>query len=529
MPGFRRAYFSGLFIAIALAPIHAGAVPPLDLIDSTPPVVTITNPVAGGPTVSGSVSVKAEVTDNVLATTVDYFVDGSREATGLALLPGFSWNTTKVTNGLHILSAKATDEAGNVGTSPSVGVTVFNPDTIPPTAPSNLTATAPLPNRVILNWTASSDNNVVSSYEVSRNGSVVGSTTSTSYTDSTVAGGVTYSFFVKALDGAGNRSAPSNTATVTTPAGPASISFAAAGDHGANSRTEAGLSALDGSGVDFYLALGDLDYDETSSDAAWCDFVHSRLPTLGPNFPFELVSGNHEEQGGPDGYILNHAACLPDRMSSTLGPNNQYAAEYYFDYPAGAPLVRVVMIAADLQVNNEVYAYTAGSAHYSWLAGVIDDARLRSVPWVVVGMHKNCITAGGKSCEIGAALMNLLIDKKVDLVLQGHDHNYQRSKQLALDSTSCPAVPVDSFDADCVVDAGADGTYAKGAGTLILVDGAFGRSLSSVSATDPEAGYFAKMNDTTYGFTTFEVSSERIDVRFENTVGTFSDTFSIVV
>ena len=45
--------------------------------------------------------------------------------------------------------------------------------------------------------------------------------------------------------------------------------------------------------------------------------VKERLPTLGPMFPFQLVAGNHEEQGGSDGYIMNHAACLPDRLNST--------------------------------------------------------------------------------------------------------------------------------------------------------------------------------------------------------------------
>jgi Big-like domain-containing protein/calcineurin-like phosphoesterase family protein len=528
MSGIRRAFLNCFFVAIVLVPVQPGAVPPLDLIDSTPPTVAITKPVAGA-TVSGNVSVEAGVSDNVLATTVEYLIDGTLRATGLALYPRFAWDTTTVPNGSHAISAKATDEAGNVSSSAVVSVIVSNPDTMPPTAPGNLTATAPLPNRVVLNWTASSDDFGVASYEVSRGGSPIGSTSSTSYTDSTVSGGSTYLYVVRALDAAGNKSGPSNTATVTTPTSVGSFSFAAGGDHGANARTEAGLNALDSSGVGFYLALGDMDYDETSSDAAWCDYVSSRLPTLGPSFPFQLVSGNHEEQGGPDGYILNHAACLPDRLNSTLGPNNQYAAEYYFDYPAGAPLVRVVMIAADLQVNNEAYDYTTGSAHYSWLAGVIDNARSSGVPWVVVGMHKNCISAGGKSCEIGAALMNLLVSRKVDLVLQGHDHNYQRSKQLALNPGTCSAVPVDAYDADCVVDDGADDAYAKGAGSLIVVSGTFGRSVSTVNAGDSEAAYFARMNSTTYGFTKFTVSANRIDVRFVNTVGEFTDAFSIGV
>ena len=128
--------------------------------------------------------------------------------------------------------------------------------------------------------------------------------------------------------------------------------------------------------------------------------------------------------------------------------------------------MRVIMIPPHLTVENVHYAYTVGNTHYNWLAAAIDGARSAGIPWVTVGMHKICITAGDKSCEIGADLMNLLVSKRVDIVLQGHDHNYQRSKQLALNGSTCTAFRSNSFDADCVADDGADNIYAKGAGSV---------------------------------------------------------------
>ena len=96
---------------------------------------------------------------------------------------------------------------------------------------------------------------------------------------------------------------------------PGSVIFGAGGDIGANYRSDASLRAIPTSGAQFFLALGDADYDETSSDQAWCDYVRARV---GANFPFQLVTGNHEEGSstspGPDGYIENMTACLPDRL-----------------------------------------------------------------------------------------------------------------------------------------------------------------------------------------------------------------------
>lgn len=89
-------------------------------------------------------------------------------------------------------------------------------------------------------------------------------------------------------------------------------------------------------------------------------------------------------------------------------------------------------------------------------------------------MHKNCITAGTKSCEIGVNLMNLLIQRRVDLVLQGHDHTYQRSQQLAL-GASCAAIVPGAYNPGCVVDDGSDNSYTRGAGTIIVINGNVGR------------------------------------------------------
>ena len=167
-----------------------------------------------------------------------------------------------------------------------------------------------------------------------------------------------------------------------------------------------------------------------------------------------------------------------------------------------------------------------GNSHYQWLEAAIDDARAQGIEWVIVGMHKVCVTAGVKGCEIGSDLYNLLLDKKVDLILHGHEHNYQRSKQL-----TC-ATP-GSYRPECVVDDGSDNRYTKGAGSVfVIVGNTGGDGMYNVSKSDPESGYLAtwlggNSPDAGRGYALLTVSPEALHVAFIGSTTTWSDSFAI--
>ena len=304
------------------------------------------------------------------------------------------------------------------------------------------------------------------------------------------------------------------------------FTFTAGGDYSANSSTSASLDLLPTTGASFHLALGDMSYSQLVPESAWCDYVKSHV---GTTFPFELLSGNHEDNG-PDGLIENFAACLPDQLGIITG---EYAKEYYFDYPPATPLARFILISPNLTFSNgTTYQYTAGSTRYNWLADTIDSARIAGIRWVIVGMHEDCLSMATKPCEISADLMNLLISKKVDLVLQAHDHTYQRSKQLGLRG-ACSAVPVGAFDANCVVDDGSDDQYTAGNGTVFVIAATFGADLYDINTLDPEAGYFVKWmglnSEPRHGFMKYTVSDAAISAQFVgSTAGTFTDSFTLV-
>lgn len=93
-------------------------------------------------------------------------------------------------------------------------------DTQPPSIPTNLTAIATGPNSVQLNWTASFDNIGVAGYDIRRDGTIIGSSDTNSYTDNTALPLTTYTYQVRARDFTPNYSGFSSPAVVTTPPGP---------------------------------------------------------------------------------------------------------------------------------------------------------------------------------------------------------------------------------------------------------------------------------------------------------------------
>ncbi len=102
--------------------------------DATPPTVSIASPTGGS--VSGTVTVSASASDNIGVSRVDLWINGALALSDAAAPYQFSWDTTKLANGLATLRAVAYDTSGNAGLSALVTVTIANgtpPDTTPPT------------------------------------------------------------------------------------------------------------------------------------------------------------------------------------------------------------------------------------------------------------------------------------------------------------------------------------------------------------------------------------------------------------
>ena len=157
--------------------------------------------------------------DNVGVTNYEIF-RGATLLTTVGNVTTFS-DTTVINGTSYSYRVRAMDAAANRSTFSNTA-SATTPDTQDPLPPSNLVATVVTSTRVNLSWTAGSDNVGVATYEIFRGGSLLTTVGNvTSYSDTTVLAGATYSYQVRAMDAAGHRSTLSNTATVTTTDGTA--------------------------------------------------------------------------------------------------------------------------------------------------------------------------------------------------------------------------------------------------------------------------------------------------------------------
>jgi chitodextrinase len=126
-----------------------------------------------------------------------------------------SFFETGVPAGTWYYKVTAEDAAGNVGAPSNEASATVALDTTPPSTPTGLKAT-PGETSVTLSWSASTDDVAVAGYRVFRDGVSIGTTPSTSLTDTGLKPSTTYAYTVAAYDAAENPSPQSTPVTTTT-------------------------------------------------------------------------------------------------------------------------------------------------------------------------------------------------------------------------------------------------------------------------------------------------------------------------
>jgi len=155
----------------------------------------------------------------------------------------------------------------------------------------------------------------------------------------------------------------------------------------------------------FIVHNGDLtEYPE--DEGAWYSFFQHARTWLG-SYPLMPVTGNHDEIDGKADHFLSHFD-LPENGEKSSNPGTSYS----FDYGP----VHFVFLNTESKVKKQT----------EWLRA---DLASTNQPWIIVALHQG--PYGGKQKNsIVENWVPLFDEFGVDLVLQGHNHEYSRSYPL---------------------------------------------------------------------------------------------------
>ena len=209
-----------------------------------------------------------------------------------------------------------------------------------------------------------------------------------------------------------------------------SYDFVSVGDWGCTGETDKTVANILKREPNLIIGLGDYAYSD--SVKCWMDKIK----------PFEklvrIVLGNHENV---DNYAINVFESLrysiPDVYMDLFGLKNQY---YSFDYAN----VHFLMMSTEIPYEND-------SAQFKFVINDLKQASENSTTkWIIVANHRTMYPPYyGPSITLDTSIGKKFRDTyhplfdlyRVDLVLQGHVHYYQRSFPLKY-NTLDPEIPI---------------------------------------------------------------------------------------
>jgi len=344
------------------------------------------------------------------------------------------------------------------------------------------------------------------------------------------------------------------------------FTFGVAGDFSGGTQAKAVAALWAKHQPSLSIGLGDLSY-ANSPPGVWCTSIWNGAVGAGDGF---LVVGDHDTFQADrltnyvsygywenttgyanscgvkgtgiswtgSGTVSNDHAC---NTSSNLAIfDTCFGREMYVDYPSSSPLVRFIVLCDGILSHPNATAWcnygssgTDAANHLTWLDNTVAQARQESIPWIIVLNHDHYFAAGPYGINYGSDLWNHLIADKVDIFITGEEHNYQRSYPLV-----CPTGSHDYYQNNnatlvrsCMGDTGRI-FYSHGEGLIYLITGTGGQAHNPFNYTNnnwiTNNGYFAALNDTTWGFNKFTVTPTTITDTFESATGSFTDTWSIL-
>jgi hypothetical protein len=241
---------------------------------------------------------------------------------------------------------------------------------------------------------------------------------------------------------------------------------------------------------EFLLALGDNAYS-SGTEQEFQDRMFTPMAPLLREVPVFPSLGNHEyvtDQGQP--YLDNFY----------LPANNPAGTERYYSFDWGH--VHFVALDSNCAIGLASSDRCTTDAQKAWLD---KDLAATTQPWKVVFFHHPPWSSGEHGSQLSVRRNYAPIFEKygVDLVLTGHDHNYERSKPMK---------------GDAVAPAGTRGI-------VYLVVGSGGATLRAFPGSQPS--WTAVRDNQVYGFMDVVVDGGTLTAKLITSTGAVRDTLTL--
>jgi 3',5'-cyclic AMP phosphodiesterase CpdA len=283
------------------------------------------------------------------------------------------------------------------------------------------------------------------------------------------------------IDCAGRPQGALSGSFTTAPSRPAPFTFTAFGDQGVSYDAIATSNLILAQGPAFHLHAGDISYAEDGGDGlltdaydprAW-DSLFAQIAQTASQIPWMVALGNHEMEPW---YSANGYGADVDRLDFPGNGPSVCPGTYYFTYGNAA---FVSLDANDVSYEIPANLGYSGGQQTAWLGKTLQALRSDpSIDFIVVFFHHcaycSCTTHG---CEGGVQqYWTPLFDQyQVDLVINGHNHIYERTDPIRAGSPTATA-PIGSV------------VTPASQGTTYVTCGGGGKSLYTFSAADSYEG-----------------------------------------
>ncbi|KAL4108318.1 hypothetical protein PRIC1_000036 [Phytophthora ramorum] len=312
------------------------------------------------------------------------------------------------------------------------------------------------------------------------------------------------------------------------------------GDFGAGNESKdtlAYMKMLSPDSVDLIYHIGDIGY----ADDAWLmpgqldgffyekvynGWMNSMAPVMS-SIPYMVLVGNHETE-------CHSPACgaSPEKMNMLRNftaynsrfkmPSEEVSGTLNMWYSFEHGPIHFTSLSTETDYNGEPsneFADPPRNGNFgdqlAWVEADLKKAAANraNVPWIIVGMHRPLYDVSGcpngipaeQNAYIQAAFEDLLIKYKVDVVLTGHQHYYERQTPIRNNTAVLDGVSSDFK------------TYDNSQAPVYILSGACGTVEGLDAIPDPNnATWNAASNYIDYGFSTLEANRTMLSWKFLN-------------